>query len=733
MSAAVETPNAAQQANPQQAAVPPAQQPQQQAGPGSAAASTPNAANPPAQGAAATAATGTSHPMASLYVGDLHPEVNEATLYDKFSAIGPVLTIRVCRDMITRRSLGYAYVNFQHPEDAERAIDIMNFNPLKGKPIRIMWSQRDPSLRRSGVGNIFIKNLDKAIDNKAIYDTFSSFGNILSCKVATDEDGVSKGYGFVHFETEESANRAIARVNGCILNQRPVYVGKFIPKVERDRNSDPKNIMFNNCFVKNFPRDMTDVQFMELFQKFGAVSSCTIMRTDKGESKGFGFVSYEQPEEAMQAVEALHGTEQGGDLPFYIARAQKKAERLAELRRSFEQKRQEVAKQRQNSNLYVKNLDDDINDEKLHDIFKDYGEISSYKVMCDDKGKSRGFGFVAFANAEDATKAMAAMNNSQLGNKPLYVAPAQRKEERMALMQNQIMSRMPTNFRPMPPQMQYQFMPTGMPMAPSYGQRGPQPFYQNAAFNTGMRGPNPLQPWARPNAGYGMGGSAGPQGNYRGAQRGGAARGMPGRGQMGGMPPNMDQRQPQQGPPMQHRPSAAAVQQQMSAQRQQQQPGAPPVGGPPQQAVPPVQQNVAPQVPGGIKQYSAVAAAPPQPAPQPASMRAGRQPQPAPGQRPPATHHDGPLDAQNLASMNKTEQKQVLGEKLYPLVEKCCNPEHVGKVTGMLLDSMENTDILVLLDSAGHDTLKSKVEEACSMIQQHKVPNKAGSGAGDKK
>jgi polyadenylate-binding protein len=68
---------------------------------------------------------------------------------------------------------------------------------------------------------------------QALHDTFVAFGNVLSCKVATDEAGNSKGYGFVHYETAESADAAIKAVDGMLLNDKKVFVGLHVPRKVR--------------------------------------------------------------------------------------------------------------------------------------------------------------------------------------------------------------------------------------------------------------------------------------------------------------------------------------------------------------------------------------------------------------------------------------------------------------------------------------------------------------------
>lgn len=689
-----------------------------------------------------TPSSAAPHPQASasLYVGELDVSVTEAMLFELFSQIGSVASIRVCRDAVTRRSLGYAYVNYNTTSDGEKALEELNYTMIKGRPCRIMWSQRDPALRKIGSGNVFIKNLDTAIDNKALHDTFAAFGNILSCKVAQDETGASKGYGFVHYETDEAASQAIKHVNGMLLNEKKVFVGHHIPKKDRQSKFEEMKANFTNIYVKNVNTDATEDEFRDLFEKYGEITSASLARDAEGKSRGFGFVNFVNHEHAAAAVDALHGKDFKGT-ELYVGRAQKKHEREEELRKSYEAARVEKASKYQGVNLYVKNLSDEVDDDQLRDLFTPYGAITSAKVMREsapevsgsdsnegdkkdeekDKenkkdddaekkveedgekktsppakekrvlGKSKGFGFVCFNNPDEATKAVAEMNQRMVNGKPLYVALAQRKDIRKSQLEASIQAR--NQLR-----MQQAAAAAGMPQqfmqAPMFFPPGQQPGFMAQAGGRGMPFP--------PQAGMPMPGA---QGGRPGQFPGGfpppqGGRGVPNPQQM---PPNM------YGMPGQFPPAAQFAQQNnpqymaaMAAQAaalsggrggpggrnpMQGMPGMPPnmVGlNAGQQGMPGLQQNR--QGNNGAGRGGAQ------------GNRGGQ----FPGGFPPqqggrGMPGDGPgtsMLQQQLAGLSPQQQKQILGEALFPKIQ-AIKPDLAGKVTGMLLE-MDNADLVDL-------------------------------------
>lgn len=109
------------------------------------------------------------------------------------------------------------------------------------------------------------------------------------------------------------------------------------------------------------------------------VQAASNVQDESGTSKKFGFVSFERHEDAEKCVNELNGKE-FGDRKLYCGRAQKKAERQAELKNKFEKLKQERIQRYQGVNLYVKNLDDSITDDILREHFSQFGTITSAKV-----------------------------------------------------------------------------------------------------------------------------------------------------------------------------------------------------------------------------------------------------------------------------------------------------------------------------------------------------------------
>ena len=82
-------------------------------------------------------------------------------------------------------------------------------------------------------------------------------------------------------------------------------------------------------------------------------------------------------------------------------------------------------------NIYVGNLDYNISEEELRAAFAAYGQVDNVTIMRNrDTGQPRGFAFVEMANDEEAQKAIAGTNGTQLGQRQVNVNEARPKSDR---------------------------------------------------------------------------------------------------------------------------------------------------------------------------------------------------------------------------------------------------------------------------------------------------------------
>jgi polyadenylate-binding protein len=140
--------------------------------------------------------------QATVYVGNLSNEISESDLAKLFCTVGTLSMVKVVRDK-SKSSMGYAYVNFNSPEDVQRARRKFNGYLLNGKHIRVMPYNRDLTRLERGA-NVYVKNIGST-NVRDLEGLFSTCGNILSSKVAYDKNENPLGYGYLLFENEAGA------------------------------------------------------------------------------------------------------------------------------------------------------------------------------------------------------------------------------------------------------------------------------------------------------------------------------------------------------------------------------------------------------------------------------------------------------------------------------------------------------------------------------------------------
>jgi len=190
---------------------------------------------------------------ATIYVGDLDQLVTESLLWELMLQAGPVVNVHMPKDKLSGVHSGYGFVEFHSEDDADYAMKIMNMIKLFGKPIRINKASADKKTLDVGA-NLFIGNLDPEVDEKLLYDTFSAFGVIITTpKIMRDEQGQSKGFGFIGYDSFEASDASITAMNGQYLSGRPISVSYALKKDSKGERhgSAAERLLAANNVIRN--------------------------------------------------------------------------------------------------------------------------------------------------------------------------------------------------------------------------------------------------------------------------------------------------------------------------------------------------------------------------------------------------------------------------------------------------------------------------------------------------
>ncbi|XP_076145766.1 ELAV-like protein 2 isoform X4 [Alosa pseudoharengus] len=312
----------------------------------------------------------------NLIVNYLPQNMTQEELKSLFGSIGDIESCKLVRDKITGQSLGYGFVNYAEPKDAEKAINTLNGLRLQTKTIKVSYAR--PSSASIRDANLYVSGLPKTMTQKELEQLFSQYGRIITSRILVDQvTGVSRGVGFIRFDRRVEAEEAIKGLNG----QKPPGASEPIT-VKFANNPSQKTSQALLSQLYQSPNRRYPGPLAQQAQRF---------RLDNLLNMAYGVKSRFSPM-AIEGVSSLAGI----NLPGHAGTGWC---------------------------IFVYNLAPDADESILWQMFGPFGAVTNVKVIRDfSTNKCKGFGFVTMTNYDEAAMAIASLNGYRLGDRVLQVS-----------------------------------------------------------------------------------------------------------------------------------------------------------------------------------------------------------------------------------------------------------------------------------------------------------------------
>ncbi|KAI9306185.1 hypothetical protein BJ944DRAFT_178676, partial [Cunninghamella echinulata] len=235
-------------------------------------------------------------------------------------------------------SLSTGYITFPNKDSADCALTLFHGATFKNKndlPIHLHIQPKKDGQDPEPVADILqVCDLPSSTTNQSLYEHFRPFGPLALCKIIMEYGTKFNGTAMIQYYHVKDSDQAISSMNNTMIQGNTIGVFPFVSSKQNGNSIDTEPVMkvtnsttttttainspsltkgentidYTNLYIKNLDLNVKSSDLFNHFRKYGRIISARVMKnTDTKQSKGFGFVSFSTPDEALAALKEMDG------------------------------------------------------------------------------------------------------------------------------------------------------------------------------------------------------------------------------------------------------------------------------------------------------------------------------------------------------------------------------------------------------------------------------------------